>query len=62
MPGHFAAGAFMLVLPPFKVADFASIGGVTGTVHELGLFGTTIVTPDNVLTWIIQVQVQRRSI
>jgi small conductance mechanosensitive channel len=32
------------------VGDFVAIGGVTGTVHELGLFGTTIVTPDNVMT------------
>ena len=50
MLGNFAAGAFMLVLRPFKVGDFVQIGGITGTVHELGLFGTTIVTPDNVLT------------
>ena len=50
MLGNFAAGAFMLVLRPFKVGDFVSIGGVTGTVHELGLFGTTIITPDNVMT------------
>ena len=50
MLGNFAAGAFMLILRPFKVGDFVSVGGVTGTVHELGLFGTTIVTPDSVLT------------
>ena len=50
MLGNFAAGAFMLVLRPFKVGDFVQIGGITGTVHELGLFGTLIVTPDNVLT------------
>ncbi len=50
--GNFAAGAFMLILRPFKVGDFVSIGGVVGTVHELGLFGTTIVTPDNVHTLI----------
>jgi len=50
MLGNFAAGAFMLVLRPFKVGDFVSVGGITGTVHELGLFGTTIITPDNVLT------------
>ena len=48
--GNFAAGAFMLILRPFKVGDFVGIGGVVGTVHELGLFGTTIVTPDNVMT------------
>jgi small conductance mechanosensitive channel len=48
--GNFAAGAFMLVLRPFKVGDFVSIGGIVGTVHELGLFGTVIITPDNVNT------------
>ena len=48
--GNFAAGAFMLILRPFKVGDFVSVGGVVGTVHELGLFGTTLVTPDNVMT------------
>jgi len=52
MLGNFAAGAFMLVLRPFKVGEFVSVGGVTGTVHELGLFGTTLVTPDNVMTLI----------
>ena len=50
--GNFAAGAFMLVLRPFKVGDFVNVAGVMGTVHELGLFGTTIITPDNVLTLI----------
>ena len=48
--GNFAAGAFMLILRPFKVGDFVNIGGVVGTVRELGLFGTAIVTPDNVMT------------
>jgi small conductance mechanosensitive channel len=47
---HFAAGAFLLVLRPFKVGDFISAGGVVGTVQEIGLFATTIVTPDNVMT------------
>jgi small conductance mechanosensitive channel len=47
---HFAAGVFMQVLRPFKVGDVVTAGGVTGTVHDLGLFGTTIVTPDNVTT------------
>ncbi len=50
MLGNFAAGAFMLVLRPFKVGDFVSVGGVVGTVKELGLFATTLVTPDNVVT------------
>jgi small conductance mechanosensitive channel len=47
---HFAAGVFMQVLRPYKVGEFVTIGGVTGTVKELGLFGTTVITPDNVTT------------
>lgn len=47
---HFAAGVFMQVLRPYKVGDFVTIGGITGTVKELGLFGTTVITPDNVTT------------
>jgi small conductance mechanosensitive channel len=47
---NFAAGAFLVFLRPFKVGDFVSAGGVTGAVDSIGLFGTTINTPDNVLT------------
>ncbi|MBS0316984.1 MAG: mechanosensitive ion channel family protein [Proteobacteria bacterium] len=47
---HFAAGVFMQVLRPYKVGDFVTVGGVTGTVKELGLFATTLITPDNVVT------------
>jgi small conductance mechanosensitive channel len=49
---NFAAGAFLLVLRPFKVGDFISAGGVTGTVQEIGLFVTTFDTPDNVRTFV----------
>jgi small conductance mechanosensitive channel len=47
---NFAAGAFLVFLRPFKVGDFVAAGGVTGTVEAISLFGTTINTPDNVLT------------
>ncbi|MFS2125599.1 mechanosensitive ion channel family protein [Pseudomonas sp. Pseusp97] len=47
---NLAAGGFIIVLRPFKVGDFVSAGGVTGTVKEIGLFATAINTPDNVLT------------
>ncbi len=50
--GNFASGAFLLILRPFKVGDFVSVAGVVGTIHELGLFGTTVITPDNVHTLI----------
>jgi len=47
---HFAGGVFLVILQPFKVGDQVSAAGVTGTVEEIGLFGTTINTPDNVKT------------
>ena len=47
---NFAAGAFLIVLRPFKVGDFVTVGGVTGTVTEIGLFATTLNTMDNIAT------------
>ena len=47
---NFAAGAFIVVLRPLKVGDFVTVAGITGTVTELGLFTTTLNTPDNVQT------------
>lgn len=52
MLANFAAGAFLVVLRPFKAGDFISGGGVTGTVEEIGLFVTTINSPDNVRTFV----------
>ncbi|MGI0482990.1 mechanosensitive ion channel family protein [Geminocystis sp. CENA526] len=47
---NFAAGVFLVLFTPFAVGDFINAGGVTGTVEEIGLFVTTINTPDNVKT------------
>lgn len=47
---HLAAGLFMQILRPFKVGDYVFAGGIEGTVMEMGLFGTTILTPDNVVS------------
>lgn len=49
---NFAAGVFLVVLRPFKVGDFISAGGVTGTVEAVGLFVTIIDTPDNLRTYV----------
>jgi small conductance mechanosensitive channel len=49
---NFAAGAFLIVLKPFKVGDFVTVAGITGTVRELGMFATALDTPDNVMTLI----------
>src|SRR5262245_13506320 len=47
---NFAAGAFILVLRPFKAGDYVLAGGVEGTVRMIGLLSTTIDTADNVQT------------
>jgi small conductance mechanosensitive channel len=47
---NFAGGVFLVILQPFKVGDFVTVAGVTGTVEEIGLFATTLHTPDNVKT------------
>lgn len=47
---NFAAGAFIMVLRPFKVGDFIESAGVTGTVVEIGLFVTVINQMDGVRT------------
>jgi small conductance mechanosensitive channel len=49
---NFAAGAFLLILRPFKVGDYIHAGGVEGTVKEIGLFTSTILTPDNIVTMV----------
>ena len=47
---NFAGGVFLVILQPFKVGDFITAAGVTGTVEAIGLFATTVNTPDNVKT------------
>lgn len=49
---NFAAGVFMIILQPFKVGDYVVAGGVEGTIKEIGLFATSIDTPDNVRTFV----------
>ena len=47
---NFAAGAFLIIFRPYKVGDYVVAGGIEGTVAEIGLFNTTLLTPDNVTT------------
>lgn len=47
---NFAAGIFLVTLRPFQVGDVVSVAGISGKVRAIGLFGTTIDTPDSVHT------------
>ncbi len=44
---NFAGGLIILVFKPFKVGDYIEGAGVSGTVQEIQIFHTILVTPDN---------------
>ncbi|WP_425471882.1 mechanosensitive ion channel family protein [Ruegeria sediminis] len=43
-----AAGVMLVVFRPYKLGQFIDVGGTSGTVVDLNLFTTELVTPDNV--------------
>jgi small conductance mechanosensitive channel len=43
-----AAGVMLVVFRPYKLGQYVDIGGTAGTVKDLNLFVTELVTPDNV--------------
>lgn len=44
---NFAAGVLMVFFRPFSVGDFIEGGGTVGTVKEITLFTTKLITTDN---------------
>lgn len=44
---NFAAGVMLVIFRPFRVGDVIRAAGETGKVDRLGLFTTTLDTPDN---------------
>lgn len=44
---NFAGGFLILMLKPFKSGDFITGAGHSGTVEEIQIFYTKIITPDN---------------
>ncbi len=44
---NFAAGMMLVAFRPFKKGDYVEAGGVGGTVTEVSLFNTELVTADN---------------
>ncbi|MBD2156583.1 mechanosensitive ion channel family protein [Leptolyngbya sp. FACHB-16] len=45
---HFAAGIMLVAFRPFEAGDTIEAAGVTGVVDCVGIFSTTILTPDHV--------------
>ena len=44
---NFAAGVMLLVFKPFKAGDFVEAAGTAGSIGKIGIFTTTMNTPDN---------------
>lgn len=44
---NFAGGLVILVMKPFKIGDYITAQGCSGTVEEIKMFYTYVVTPDN---------------
>lgn len=44
---NFAGGVLILLLKPYRVGDYIDAQGYAGTVKEIQIFHTLIVTPDN---------------
>jgi small conductance mechanosensitive channel len=45
---NFSAGVMLLAFRPFKIGDYVEASGSAGTVIEIGIFSTTLHSPDNV--------------
>jgi small conductance mechanosensitive channel len=45
---NFASGVMLLIFRPFHKGDFIEAAGVAGAVDTVGIFTTTLNTPDNV--------------
>jgi small conductance mechanosensitive channel len=45
---NIAAGVMLLIFRPFRIGHSVQVGGIQGTVKELSLFWTELVTGDNV--------------
>lgn len=43
---NFASGVMLIVFRPFKAADYVEAAGVSGSVEEVSIFTTTLLTPD----------------
>jgi small conductance mechanosensitive channel len=43
-----AAGVMLLIFRPLRPGDYVEVAGIAGSIDEIGLFSTTLNTPDNV--------------
>ena len=44
---NFAGGLMILIFKPFRVGDYIESAEVSGTVQDISIFYTVLITPDN---------------
>ena len=44
---NIASGIILLITRPFSIGDFVTVAGESGTVTDINIYYTTILTPDN---------------
>lgn len=44
---NFASGVMILFFKPYKIGDLVEVAGTVGYVHEIQIFNTVLMTPDN---------------
>ncbi len=49
---NFAGGILIILTRPFRIGDFIEAQGIAGTVENIGLFYTDVVTTDNVVNMV----------
>jgi len=49
---NLAAGVMLIIFKPIKVGDYIDGGGSAGSVESVGIFITTLITPDNKVVYI----------
>jgi len=59
---NFASGVLIVAFRPYKVGDFIDAGGVAGTVDEVQIFTTVMLTPDNKLIVVPNSQIMNGTI
>ncbi|MCI5866077.1 MAG: mechanosensitive ion channel [Cloacibacillus porcorum] len=59
---NLSSGVMLLSVKPFKAGDYVELGGVGGTVREIGFIHTKISTPDNKIIYIPNSEVSSSKI
>src|SRR5699024_10977222 len=59
---NFAGGVIIILLKPFRIGDWISADGVSGTVKEISIFYTKIVDINNLLILVPNAELSNKKV